>query len=142
MTEQQARELLALGRSRLYELRRAWLRQRPTWALAAPRRTARGWSGEITEWLHQECRYLQSEAEHFRGRFNFAVLAEAAHRRFGRPLSRSGVRRWAIRQGYYHQTPAEVGKVYVRWETAGPGALWHHDTSHHCWLPRLGAFRT
>jgi hypothetical protein len=135
MTEQQACTLLGLKRSRLYLLRRDWLRKRTTWTLAAPSRQARGWSTEITTWLHAECRYLQAEAELYRGRFNFAVLAEAAHRRFGTLLSRSGVRRWAVREGYYHQTAAETRKVYVRWESAGPGALWHHDTSHHRWLP-------
>jgi hypothetical protein len=141
MTERRACELLRLGRSRLYSLRREWLRKRQTWALAAPRRTRRSWAPAVTEWLHQECRYLQADAEHFRGRFNFAVLAEAGHRRFGRPLTRSGVRRWAIRHGYYQQTAAEIRKVYVRWETAGPGALWHHDTSHHRWLPRLDGYQ-
>lgn len=141
MTERQACELLALGRSRLYTLRREWLRQRPTWALRAPQRTPRPWSPAITAWLHEECRYLQAAAEPFRGRFNFAVLAEAAHRRFGRRVSRSGVRRWAIREGYYQQTATETRKVYVRWEAPGPGALWHHDTSHHRWLPRLDGFQ-
>jgi hypothetical protein len=141
MTEQHACTLLGLKRSRLYELRRDWLRRRATWTLGAPSRQARGWSEEITTWLHTECRYLQAEAEHFRGRFNFAVLAEAAHRRWGKRLSRSGVRRWAIRTGYYHQTAAETRKVYVRWESAGPGALWHHDTSHHRWLPRVDGYQ-
>jgi len=50
-------------------------------------------------------------------------LAEAAHRRFGQLFSRSGVRRWAVREGYYHQTAVETRKGYVRWESAGPGAL-------------------
>jgi len=141
MTERQACALLGLKRSRFYELRREWLRQRATWALAAPRRIGRRWSTEITTWLHQECQYLQDKAVHYRGRFNFAVLAEGAHQRFGKAVSRSGVRRWAIEQGYYQQTPAEVRKVYVRWESAGPGALWQHDTSHHCWLPNLGGYQ-
>jgi hypothetical protein len=141
MTERQACALLGLRRARLYELRREWLRQRGRWALAAPRRSRRRWPAEITSWLHQECQYLRDDAEQYRGRFNFAVLAEAAHRQFGRTLSRSGVRRWAIRQGYYQQTRGEVRKVYIRWESVGPGALWHHDTSHHCWLPRRGGYQ-
>src|SRR5437879_2899859 len=101
MTERQACALLGLKRARLYELRREWLRQRATWALTSPRRAPRRWRPEITTWLHRECQYLQDEAVHYRGRFNFAVLAEAAHQRFGTILSRSGVRRWAIGQGYY-----------------------------------------
>lgn len=138
MTEKQACALLGIKRTRLYGLRREWLRQRATWVLVAPRRARRGWPAEVEAWLHQECRYLRDEAVQYRGRFNFAVLAEAAHQRFGIELSRSGVRRWAVRRGYYTQTRAEVRKVYVRWESIGPGALWHHDTSRHCWLPRLG----
>jgi hypothetical protein len=141
MTERQACALLGLKRARLYQLRREWLRQRATWTLGAPQRARRGWSPALTDWLHTECRYLQAEAASYRQRFNFAVLAEAAHRRFGTAISRNGVRRWAIRHGYYQQTRAEVQKVYVRWESAGPGALWHHDTSHHCWLPRKGGYQ-
>src|SRR6202011_2703807 len=76
MTEEQACTLLGLKRSRLYLLRRDWLRKRPIWTLAARCRQARGWSAEITTWLHAECRYLQAEAEQYRGRFNFAVLSE------------------------------------------------------------------
>lgn len=141
MTEGQACALLGIKRARLYRLRREWLRQRATWVLAGPRRAPRGWSAEVEVWLHQECRYLQDAVEHARGAFNFAVLAERAHQEVGAALSRSGVRRWAIRHGYYQQTPPEVHKVYVRWESVGPGALWHHDTSHHCWIPRLGDYQ-
>ncbi len=141
MTERQACALLGLKRARLYQLRREWLRQRATWTLGTPQRARRGWSTALTDWLHTECRYLQAEAAYYRQRFNFAVLAEAAHQRFGEIISRNGVRRWAIRHGYYQQTRAEVQKVYIRWESAGPGALWHHDTSHHCWLPRRGGYQ-
>ncbi len=140
IAEAHACELLGLQRTRLYDLRRAWLRHREAWELAAPARTARGWPVAIQAWLHAECQYVRDQVGPFQGRFNFAMLAEAAHQRFGRRLSRSGVRRWAIRQGYYQQTRAEVQKVYVRWESAGPGALWHHDASHHCWLPRQGGY--
>lgn len=72
MAEQQACTLLGLKRSRLYLLCRDWLRHRTTWTLAAPSRQARSWSAEITTWLHEECRYLQAQAEQYRGRFNFA----------------------------------------------------------------------
>lgn len=51
------------------------------------------------------------------------------------------MRRWAVREGYYHQTAAETRQVYVRWESAGPGALWHHDTSHHRWLPGVDGYQ-
>lgn len=141
MTEQQACALLGLKRGRLYRLRREWLRHRGTWKLQAPHRTARNWGAPLTAWLHEECRYLQAQVAHQRGRVNFAVLSEGAHQRFDVLPSPSGIRRWAIRAGYYQQTRAEIGKTYVRWESPGPGVLWHHDTSHHCWLPRRGGYQ-
>jgi transposase InsO family protein len=40
-----------------------------------------------------------------------------------------------LRYGYYHALPEEKGKVYIRFETSGPGVLFQHDSSHHEWLP-------
>jgi transposase InsO family protein len=40
-----------------------------------------------------------------------------------------------LKKGYYHALPEEKGKVYTRFETSGPGALFQHDSSYHLWLP-------
>jgi hypothetical protein len=43
-----------------------------------------------------------------------------------------------LKKGYYHALAEEKGKVYTRFETSGPGALYQHDSSHHLWLPSTG----
>jgi hypothetical protein len=40
-----------------------------------------------------------------------------------------------LEKGYYHALQEEKGKVYTRFETSGPGALYQHDSSYHLWLP-------
>jgi hypothetical protein len=40
-----------------------------------------------------------------------------------------------LKKGYYHVLPEEKGKVYTRFETLGPGALFQHDSPYHLWLP-------
>ncbi len=91
MSETQACTLLGIKRARLYRLRRDWLRGGKQ-LLATPARVARTWPPEVEAWLHGECQYLRDHAGPFRGRFNFAVLAEAAEQHF---LGRSTARRYA-----------------------------------------------
>jgi transposase InsO family protein len=62
-------------------------------------------------------------------------LAEEAQKRFHRPFSRNSFRLYALKKGYYHALPDEKGKLYTRFETSGPGALFQHDSSYHLWLP-------
>jgi transposase InsO family protein len=141
ISEKEAMELLGVGRSRLHQLRRKWL-------LSGKKRPFRLWqrgenafhviSAEVREWLDRELHYIQKEAEKFRGKFNFAFLAEEAQKRFDRPFSRNSIRLYALKNGYYHALPEEKGKVYTRFETSGPGALFQHDSSYHLWLPSTG----
>jgi len=140
MSEAQACALLELKRARLYRLRRDWLKNGKQLPVPAQRGGPR-WPREIETWLHAECRYIREQAGPFQGHFNFASLAEAAERHFHRPFDRGVLRRWALRQGHYQGTPDQVRKVYVRFETAGPGVLFQHDTSRHCWLPRIGGYQ-
>lgn len=60
-----------------------------------------------------------------------------AEREFQREFQRNSIRLFALRHGYYHTLPEEKGKVYTRFETSGPGALFQHDSSHHLWVPFL-----
>jgi hypothetical protein len=138
MRWREAMGLLGIGRSRLHQLRRGWL-------LSSRKRPFRLWqrvenafhviSPEVEQWLDRELRYIRQEAETFRGKFNFAFLAEEAQKRFDRPFSRNSFRLYALKKGYYHALPEEKGKVYTRFETSGPGALFQHDSSFHLWLP-------
>lgn len=65
-------------------------------------------------------------------------MAELAEREFKREFHRNSIRLFALRHGYYHALPEEKSKVYTRFETSGPGALFQHDSSPHLWIPLLG----
>ncbi len=146
VTEKAACELLGIKRARLYKLRRRWLRCKLTgkrfflWAREISE--FHKFPEDVEEWLHKELRYIRAEADVYRGRFNFAFLAELAEKEFGRQFDRSVFRRFALRHGYYHALPEEKSKLYTRFETSGPGALFQHDSSHHLWIPLLGQRQT
>jgi len=140
LTEERACELLGIKRARFYRLRRRWLRdtRRKGEFSLWNRKESRfhTFSEEVQEWLHQELTYIRSEADVYRGRFNFAFLAEQAEKEFQRAFQRNSIRLFALRHGYYHALPEEKEKVYTRFEVSGPGVLFQHDSSHHVWLPR------
>jgi transposase InsO family protein len=138
ISEKEAMGLLGIGRSRLHQLRKKWLlrsKKRPFGLWQRKENAFHVISPEVEQWLDRELRYIRQEAETFRGRFNFAFLAEEAQKRFDRPFSRNSFRLYALKKGYYHALPQEKRKVYTRFETSGPGALFQHDSSYHLWLP-------
>jgi transposase InsO family protein len=138
ISEKEAMGLLGVGRSRLHQLRKQWLlrsKKRPFGLWQRRENAFHVICPEVEEWLDRELRYIRQEAKTFRGRFNFAFLAEEAQKRFDRPFSRNSFRLYALKKGYYHALPEEKGKVYTRFETSGPGALFQHDSSYHLWLP-------
>jgi len=142
MTEQLACELLGVKRARFYRMRRDWLKcvmkgkEFRLWN--RQRSDFHRFSEEIEEWLHEELRYIREDADLYRGRFNFAFLAELGEKEFQRVFSRNSLRLFALRHRYYHALPEEKEKVYTRFQVSGPGVLFQHDTSHHVWLPRTG----
>jgi len=139
ISEKEAMDLLGVKRSRLHQLRKRWLlsnRKRPFLLWQRVENAFHVISVEVSEWLDKELHYIQKEAETFRGKFNFAFLAEEAEKRFGRPFCRNSLRLYALKNGYYHALPEEKGKLYTRFETSGPGALFQHDSSSHLWLPK------
>jgi transposase InsO family protein len=141
ISEKEAMDLLGVKRSRLHQLRKRWLFKNRKNPFRLWRRVDNAFhviSSEVAQWLDKELRYIRQEAETFRGRFNFAFLAEEAQKRFDRPFSRNSFRLYALKKGYYHALPEEKAKVYTRFETSGPGALFQHDSSHHLWLPSTG----
>jgi transposase InsO family protein len=138
ISEKEAMDLLGVKRSRLHQLRKRWLlknRKNPFRLWRRVDNTFHVLTGEVRQWLDKELQYIRQEADLFRGKFNFAFLAEQAEKRFGRPFCRNSLRLYALRSGYYHALPEEKGKVYTRFETSGPGALFQHDSSYHLWLP-------
>ena len=131
-------DLLGLKRSRLHQLRKRWLLKNQKNPFRLWRRADNAFhvlTEQVRQWLDEELQYIRQEADLFRGKFNFAFLAEEAEKRFGRPFCRNSLRLYALRNGYYHALPEEKGKVYTRFETSGPGALFQHDSSYHLWLP-------
>lgn len=138
ISEKEAMDLLGVKRSRLHQLRKRWLlknRKNPFRLWQRANNTFHVLREEVRQWLDKELRYIRQEADLFRGKFNFAFLAEEAQKRFGRPFCRNSLRLYALRGGYYHALPNEKGKVYTRFETSGPGALFQHDSSYHLWVP-------
>ena len=141
ISEKEAMSLLGIKRSRLHQLRKRWLRSNKKRPFSLWQRANNAFhviSPGVKEWLDKELRYIRYEADTFRGKFNFAFLAEEAEKRFNRHFSRNSIRLYALKNGYYHALPSEKGKVYRRFETSGPGALFQHDSSHHLWLPYTG----
>jgi transposase InsO family protein len=141
ISEKEAMDLLGVRRSRLHQIRKRWLlsnRKKPFRLWQRAENAFHVISEEVKEWLDKELTYIRQEADTFRGKFNFAFLAEEAEKRFHRPFCRNSLRLYALKNGYDHALPEEKGKVYRRFETSGPGALFQHDSSYHLWLPRTG----
>ena len=142
LIEEMAVELLGIRRAQFYKIRKTWLiakikgKEFKLWN--RKKSDFNVFPEEITDYLHKELKYIRTEADVYRGRFNFAFLSELAEREFQRTFHRNSIRLFALRHGYYHALPEEKGKVYTRFETSGPGALYQHDTSHHLWLPLTG----
>lgn len=141
LTERQACRLLEINRSRFYELRKQWLvasiRNLPFVLWNRGKSDFHKLPDEVQKWLHNELRYIRSEAEVFRGVFNFALLTEELQKEFGETFHRNTIRRFALRHGYYHALPEEKAKVYARFEMTAPGMLYQHDSSHHHWIPLI-----
>lgn len=139
--EERASDLLDITRASLYRIRKKWLssrmKRKPFGLWHRDRSSFHTLGTKVHEWLHKELRYIKHEADTYRNNFNFAFLAEQAHKRFHRRFSRNGLRQFALRHGYYHRLPEEKRKVFIRFETSGPGALYQHDSSPHAWLPLL-----
>ena len=141
---EQVYELLGLPRSGLYLWREKYLactREGKEFRLYnRESRPTRSFPKEVQDFLHEELYYITRCEGRFKNRFNFSFLAERAEKKFGRPFNRNSIRRFALRHNYYEAKPDEKKKIYIRFETPGPGFLFQHDTSHHIWLPLTNSF--
>jgi len=137
-------QLLGISKVQLYRLRKRYLtckKEGKEFKLyKSGNKTTRSFPKEVQDFLHKELDYISFCAKKFNRKFNFSFLAERAEKKFNRSFHRNSIRRFALRHGYYHATSFEKKKVYSRFETSGPGFLFHHDTSHHIWLPKTGIF--
>lgn len=139
LSRKEARKLLGLSRTSLYlwEIKYLISKQegKEFEVLPKRKRVPCSFPPEVEKFLHTELEYIKNHAKKYRKRFNFAFLAEQAEKRFGYRFHRNSIRRFALRHNYYKGKLEEKRKVYVRFETPGPGFLFQHDTSRHIWLP-------
>lgn len=145
ITEEKACELLGIKRARLYIIRKIWLKSimaNESFELYNRKESSfHRMPEDVENWLHRQLSYIDREADKYRRRFNFAVLTEEAQKEFKVPFNRETFRLFALRHGYYHASPEEKKKFYMRFETSGPGCLFQHDSSRHCWVPALGGYQ-
>jgi hypothetical protein len=122
-----AQARLGVGRTRLYQLRSAWLAARKDFAAGTSGGAHRkAWPAEISEFLRAflpDCRPL-----------NFALIADELRVRFGFERSRTAVaRHLASHHAALLATPAPKPRGRRRWQCAQIGELWQHDSSIHQW---------
>jgi len=144
LSENEACRLLKIKRSQLYELRKRWLKanigKKPFRLNSSGQNQKRTLTQDVKGFLHQELFYIKKKAHYYRDKFNFAYLSEQVFKKFGLSIPRNTIRRFAIKEGYYHQTPKEKKKPCIRFEMDSIGALFQHDTSRHVWLPHSGRY--
>lgn len=136
---EEACKVLDVKKSQFFSLRKKWL------SAKIKRKKFRIWNRaksdfhkletSASDYLHKELKYICNEAKVFRNNFNFALLAEKAESNFNQSFNRNTIRLFALKHGYYHKTPPEKKKIYIRFETSHPGSLFQHDSSIHRWLP-------
>jgi hypothetical protein len=124
-----ALERLQIGRTQLYRLRTAWLRDRKAFQ---PKPSGgnhkRPWPEPVEQFL-REILPLSNP-------LNYAFIADELSQRFDFSRSRSAVAQH-IQQHYPQlicQNPPGP-KPRRRWETAAAGELFQHDSSPHRWWP-------
>jgi hypothetical protein len=142
ISEEKACEMLGIRRAQLSKVRKRWLQcvsgKKPFSLYGRQESAFHRLPAKEEQWFHAALTFIGRKARVYRGRFNFAVLAEEAEKVFGHPFHLATLRSFALRHGYYHARPEEKKKVFVRFETPGPGFLFQHDCSENPWIPALG----
>jgi len=124
-----AAERLGIGRSRLYELRTAWLRDRLGFEASASGGDHWGpWPGDIKKFL-TEFVPLQRPP-------NYQLIADELSRRFDFVRVRSTVAAYVQAHLASLIPKAEpLRRPRRRWQRSHLGELWQHDSSIHAWWP-------
>jgi len=131
MPVSQACDSLGVGKTRLYELRSAYLRARAEgradiWqpGLSGGNR-APPWDRCVTAFLRAS----------LAAGYNYSFAASEANRQFGVALVRSQVRQWAIREGVRQAPkPPRLPAHLRRWQRQSVGELWQLDATPHRWF--------
>jgi hypothetical protein len=131
----EAADRLEISRSRLYALRTEYLQ-------ACARRSAHLWvpgssGGDHTPpWPEPVVSLLQKRLG-CSPPCPYSFVASEALRLHSFKLDRSQVRRWALQNGYAHESPTQRPHAPVqRWQRSQIGELWQLDASPHRWFSR------
>lgn len=120
---------LGVSRTRLYELRASYLRDRAGFqpqASGGDRRAA--WPSQVVEFLHGFLP-LQSPP-------NYQLVADEMERLFGFKRARATVEAYAkTRLAHLIPAPCAKPRTCRRFRRAHVGELWQHDSSIHQWWP-------
>lgn len=124
-----ARTILEVSRTRLYELRTAWLRDKGGYQPSASGGDhAAAWPTEIVTCL-EGFLPLQSPP-------NYQLLADELERLHGFKRARSTLEAYAKKHlAHLIAQPERKARTYRRFRRARIGELWQHDSSIHQWWP-------
>lgn len=125
----EAANQLGVGRTRLYELRTVYLRDRQTYVPGISGGARHGaWPPEVLRFL-EEFLPLQQPA-------NYQLITDELLRLHGFKRARSSVEAY-VKAHLAHLVPAvkRERKIYRRFRRAYVGELWQHDSSIHQWWP-------
>ena len=127
MTVPEACVALGVGRSRLYELKTQWLRQRGDFKLGGSGGdTTGGWSREahaIAGQLVEQSLGADGEA------VNYALIADAIACETGHRLSRTAVMRYCRKNWPLLCAAQKRARPVKRWAMESTGALWQIDST-------------
>lgn len=131
LSADQTCESLGIGRTRLYELRSAYLKARAA-ATAASWRPGVSGGNHAVPWDERVCAFLRAAV---RAGYNYAFAASEVERQFGVVLARSQVRRWAIREGIVPAPKEPRLPAHLRrWQRQAVGELWQLDATPDYWF--------
>jgi hypothetical protein len=131
ITVEQACESLGVGRTRLYDLRGAYLKARAAGQVEGWRPGVSG-GNHAAAWEAQVETFLRAAIG--KG-YNYAFAASEVDRLYGVILARSQVRRWAIREGICPAPkPPRLPAHLRRWQRQAVGELWQMDATPDHWF--------
>ncbi len=117
-------DLLAVSKSRLYQLEAKWggvLPAELTKRSLYERETPLALAPDAQDFVREELRYMKTQSQVMQGHLNFALLAQEADKKFGIRFNRNTLRRWAIRESLYNPQTDPTGKALNRFEMGGIG---------------------
>jgi hypothetical protein len=133
MTIKQACESLAIGKTRLYELRGSYLKARASGQLDAWRPGVSG-GNHSSPWDERVTKFLRAAITNG---YNYSFAASEVTRLYGIRLVRSQVRHWAIREGVSPPPrPPRLPAHLRRWQRQAVGELWQMDATPDYWFGR------